>query len=314
MKFHFPTLWTFAIAVFFTFSCTKNSNNNAMPPRGPLYQDSSTILVGLFVIDSTLPSPKDTVTRVSFSYDNLGRLSEATTLSLDSNGENQSTMIKQFDYNGSDRFASRLIRTFISSLNEKSLDTSYYSYLNDKCIRDSFLSSAFSSITKFTYQPSGTIESTNRSFLIPGSDTFTDSSKIYLKVFIDKTGQIDTLIRHINTSSVSQYYVTETAMSDMYISANPFYQLNPVKKEYFTDMGNGPYADAGYVPQKLITEQWFSRKTWSSNNPEKVESIRDERISYGYILRPNRYPLVAWAHIYTPTSHRVQKMLFIYKD
>jgi hypothetical protein len=211
-------------------------------------------------------------------------------------------------------FASRLIRTSISSLNTHTSDTSYYNYSNGRVIRDSSLLSPYSYIYKFAYQ-SGTLELNGRAWIIPSSYSFTDYSKIYQTKINDKLiYQIDTVKRHVDTSAVSQYYVTETEVSYLN-NPNPFYKFSPVKREYFTDMGNGsPYAVDSYFPKNLVSEQNLTRKSWESNHPENVKLFSNEHIKYEYAFRVDGYPLEARSIMQLNTTYLREKMLFIYQQ
>jgi hypothetical protein len=274
------------VCTYAFISCKKSDEDPQPTPPAP----ESTRMTKIFLLDTTITAPFDTINRGYFTYDSQNRPIKNESFQTDASGANVSHYILRYDYNGSDTLASRSIQDYTGYTNgvptEFSSDTTSYAFVNGKCTYDSSyglnsLGNPFYTVFNYAYAAGNIINLVQRSHS-SGNPTTLDRQVVYQTLNGDDISfQVDSSFTIPASNSGSRIENTVTYLSN----PNPFAIFsNPIRRPYLLD-------DIGIGSERASTKKLFSLHhckydSWNGSNLNHNEWSAQ----YTYTFRSDGYP------------------------
>jgi hypothetical protein len=309
MKIKFSTLIIWAFFLVVLISCKKDvPTENPVPASTP---NSSQLFVKFYEIDTTLAVPRDTVYRISLTYNSSNNPLTRAEFETKPNGDSSFYSLVKYEYAGTDSFAYRTTEYSkqFSSTPIISRDTTYYNFLNGKRVSDSLRSPSGITTNKYVYNTSYikrtlTLANLNPSFLL------NSAINIYqTKIGNNIINQIDTSVSNNSITPANTQYRKFTAAVSYLTNPNPFYKISfPIRREYLSDdLG----ISCNAAPQNLISQQNYSINSWTNNNLPSL--VASSQINYTYTFRTDGLPIGGTLTRLSNGVIKKTKILFIYQ-
>ncbi|MGB4842936.1 MAG: hypothetical protein WBP16_00575 [Ferruginibacter sp.] len=274
---------------------------------------TGTQFIGANVLDTSLAAPFDTIGRFRVTYDALNRPVTVTELSTKANGDSLLYTLYNFTYNGSDTFAktrTRYERNFYSTPTTTYFATTYFTFLNEKCLLDSTVYSTGFSSFSYSYV-NNTVKVQRRNADISSPNIRVLNSTVY-QTFTNgnNTYQLDTLIgRDENNNNPATFDYFRYEFTSAYLpNPDPFRQVNKViqRPHLFDEIGF--YSRT--APKNLLSHQTELLTSWHGTGPH-FDNLNT--VDYIYSFRPDGYPLIAWSTLDNIGTISKRKTLFFYR-
>ncbi len=311
MKIKFFNLAIRAFFLIILASCGKDTPTETPIPTSNL--NTSQLLVKFCEIDTTLPAPRDTVYRISLTYNSASNLLAKIQFETKPNGDSSFYSLVKYDYTGADSVAYRTTEYSkqFSSTPVISRDTTYYNFSNGKCVNDSLRSPSGVTTNKYVYNTSYikrtlTVVNLNPSFLLNGAINIYQT-----KAGNNITNQVDSSVSYNSLTPATTQNRKFTAAVLYLTNPNPFYKIaSPVRREYLSDdLG----ISCNAAPQNLISQQNYNISSWTNNNPPSL--VASSQINYTYTFRADGFPtegIMTRQYFGNPNTKKT-KILFIYQ-
>jgi hypothetical protein len=309
MKTFFSTCLFALLGLFTISSCKKDSSSpDPAPPPTPV---PGTVLTKVYILDTSLVAPKDTIQRVSFTYDTQDRLIVQNNIISNSGGAIYQYATRKFDYSGTSHLAYRkiMIDSVLTPPAFVHRDTVYYTFSAGKCSMDSVARGNYYSTSRYTYNPAYIKRDIVTRQGTPYVYTIGTANIFQTKVNNDITYQVDTTISNYTISGVPYTGTVERKITTSYLNnPNPIYSLYfSTHLEYLDDV-LGIFSDQ--PPTNLILQQSLNLSSRTNSGPVNTFT---SSISYTYQFRADGYATVARETFIENAVTTKLKYLFFYK-
>lgn len=303
MKLNYSILTIVLTAIIFGNSCKKD---NTPTGNTPSVTQEGTQLYKVCLIDTTIASPNDTISRTNYFFDASNRLTLFTMLEIKVNGDSNLLVTKKLEYLGTDTFSYRsteYVKDFSLPISIYR-DTTYLTISSGKRTIDSTRGSdGFYDVNKFIYN--STFIRRNRKYTSSGG-TYNGGANIYQTKNNDNiVSQVDTLIMQ----NGSQTYYNKYEITASYLTnPSPFYKLAiPTKSEFLSEY-DGAFGDA---EQKNLISQRISKTTsWNSSGGTGTVNLQQ---NYSYNFRTDGLPTDASLTVINGGITKKYKLKYFYK-
>jgi len=288
-------------------SCSKSPDTtNPVPTNPPVY------LSKIFVIDTTLAAPFDTIARGMYTYDAQKRPVRAESKNY-SSGQPYVGWVCRFFYNGTDTLASSSIEEDFDYPGGNPVmtgrDTTNYTFVNGRVTYDSMHGvsgggGGFYRVNRYTYLP-GNMITVVSNWKSTGDPVISVSQQTIRQNFTngDISYQLDTSKTLVPALPVAWYRMENTV--SFLNNPNPFARLSdPIRRPYLLDdIGIGATRTS---PKYLFSQHSYTYDWWSG----ATNHFNQGTIKYTYTFRPDGYPSAARE---TSQNGKIMRAIFVYE-
>jgi hypothetical protein len=292
-------------------SCKKSSNTTDPPPPPPPTPTVSPVLISkTYRLDTTLPHPRDTVSRSFFIYDAQNRIASGGTASFTPNGDTIGYYTFKCQYNGNDTIANQVfksVKDYSPGYTGTRYDTSAYVYTNGKLSYDTTYSKDYQGYRSFqshsyTYSP-GFISRVEKNYPYSGSIIRKIAAFHPATTNGNITAQVDTTIYY---TGATYNYTEGKQVSVTYLSnPNPLYNLSLPGLFGIIEDDDVLLLSESFQPKNLPSHLTMQRNFWGSSTGNSTVQV-----SYSYSFRNDGYP-IKWKELFTTNTGQSEAIVIV---
>jgi hypothetical protein len=302
-----------ALCLLAATSCKHNFDQSGavtdIPPR----------LSRMYVIDSTLRAPNDTVASYHISYDGLGRVSNLAIFAFGSQRDTQMITDLRLEYAGADTTASRSFsktQTFLFSP-ETRYDTVYYGFRNGALLSDSTRSlfeSTGDILLRVRRRSFSGVQMTETSTTISGQPGFTDTVYAARRSWLNRVGpyllgQLDSTVKQGTNIAGLLYTRYEVTMNPTVVPNTVYSVFKGFQDNYQED----PSSDftSFWTPQFIMERMSTNFSSWMPGSAPAAGPYSDVR--YQATTRADGYPVHLREQNTNAMGTRITHTYFVYE-